>query len=157
MDAEKNSALCFKHSAGVSKPSAFVTVLRGVQYVVSILALVFVSCAIDRNILVPGVTSEEKILAVSSVAACVVILCHFVGPYRARVVVITDGLLATFLFASFVYGAYSAGQDRGACSGPSKIGVWDNTRGCTRMIVAAAFTAINCAAFLASSVLTAFL
>jgi hypothetical protein len=65
MDTEKNTAPCFKHSAGVSKPSALVAVLRAVQYVVSILALVFVSCAIDRNILVPGVTSEEKVLAVS--------------------------------------------------------------------------------------------
>jgi hypothetical protein len=174
MDTEKNTAPCFKHSAGLSKPSTLVTVLRAVQHVVSILALVFVSCAIDRNILVPGVTSEEKVLAVSvsqvrppgtnalrlttqSVATCIVILYHFVGPYQARVVVISDGLLASLLFVSFVYGAYSAGQDRGACSGPSKIGVWDNIRGCTRMTVAAAFSAVNCAAFVASSVLTAFL
>jgi hypothetical protein len=70
MDTEKNTAPCSKHSAGVIKPSALVAVLRAVQYVVSILALVFVSCAIDRNILVPGVTSEEKVLAVSVSPVC---------------------------------------------------------------------------------------
>jgi hypothetical protein len=65
MDVEKNGALSRKHIAGAVRPPTTITILRAVQYVVSILALMFVSCAIDRNILVPGVTTEEKVLAAS--------------------------------------------------------------------------------------------
>jgi hypothetical protein len=84
-------------------------------------------------------------------------LYHLIGPYKDGIAIVMDGLLATFLFASFVYGVYNVGQNQGACALPKKIGVWDNTRGCTRMTVAASFSAVNFATFLASSVLTALL
>lgn len=64
-----------------------------------------------------------------------------------------DALLAAFLFATFVYGAYNAGQGKGACLGPSKMGVWDNTRGCKRMTIAAGFSAVNFGTFSLSAVL----
>ncbi|GKT81257.1 hypothetical protein ColTof4_13680 [Colletotrichum tofieldiae] len=67
-------------------------------------------------------------------------------------IIVLDAILAALLFAAFVYGAVQAGQNKGACLGPSKMGMWDNTRGCTRMKVATAFTAVNFLSFAASAV-----
>ena len=39
--------------------------VRAVQLVISTIGLVFICCAVDRNILVPGVTAEEQALIAS--------------------------------------------------------------------------------------------
>jgi hypothetical protein len=72
MDPEKQSqtsSISSKHAhqpiAKNSDPPVFITIIRAAQYIWSIIALVFISCAIDRNILVPGVSADEKVLGVS--------------------------------------------------------------------------------------------
>lgn len=42
-----------------------IKLVRTVQYTCSTVSLVTIACAIDRNILVPGVSAEEKALVVS--------------------------------------------------------------------------------------------
>ncbi|KDN68221.1 hypothetical protein CSUB01_12524 [Colletotrichum sublineola] len=46
-------------------------------------------------------------------------------------IIIFDAIVAALLFAPFMYGAVQAGQNKGACLGPSKMGMWNNTRGFT--------------------------
>ncbi|KAF6834201.1 hypothetical protein CMUS01_06226 [Colletotrichum musicola] len=149
-DSEKQ----FHHSSSSShagQPTA-VGFLRVAQYVSTILSLVFIACAIDRNILIPGVTSEEIVNCTATVIAALVLPFHCVRSYRRLTVFVLDGLVATFLFATFVFGVVQAGQNKGACSGPGKMGVWDNTRGCTRMKIATAFAATNFLSFAVSAV-----
>ena len=86
-----------------------------------------------------------------------VVLYHFLSPFKRVAVVAMDALLAAFLLATFVYGAYNAGQNKGACALPDKIGIWDNTRGCTRMTIATAFSAVNFGFFAASAVMATLL
>lgn len=75
MDPEKqsqSSSISFKnysepkarHAVTNGAPLAL-TVVRAAQYVWSVIALVFICCAIDRNILVPGVSADEKALGAS--------------------------------------------------------------------------------------------
>ncbi|KAK5059985.1 hypothetical protein LTR84_009868 [Exophiala bonariae] len=160
MDPEKQSqtsSISSKHAhppiAKTNGPPVIITVIRAAQYIWSVIALVFISCAIDRNILVPGVSADEKVLGASSVLAVIVVLYHFLSPYRKVSAAVVDGLLAAFLFATFIYGAYNAGQRQGACLGPDKMGIWDNTRGCKRMTIAVGFSAVNFASFSLSAVL----
>lgn len=80
-------------------------------------------------------------------------LYHFLSAYKKVPAAVVDSILAAFLFATFVYGSYNASQRDGACSLPDKIGVWDNTRGCKRMTIAAAFSALNFGSFALSAIL----
>lgn len=89
--------------------------------------------------------------------AVVVVLYNCLAPYRRVVVVVLDAIVAAFLFATFVYGAYSAGGNHGACASPARIGVWDNRRGCTRMTISASFAALSFISFMVSAVLAGLL
>lgn len=84
------------------------------------------------------------------------LIYHIVAPYKKNVTLALDGLTAAFLFATFVFGAVQAGKNGGSCSGPKKIGVWANHRGCERMSIATGFTAVGFATFVASTVFAAF-
>ncbi|KAK2006269.1 hypothetical protein LZ32DRAFT_663757 [Colletotrichum eremochloae] len=149
-DSEKQ----YQHPPPVSVPTqpAAISFLRVAQYTLTSLSLVFVACAIDRNILVPGVTSEEIVNCSATVIAAAAIPSHLSRSYRKTTIIVFDAIVAALLFAPFMYGAVQAGQNKGACLGPSKMGMWNNTRGCTRMKVAAAFTAVNFLSFAASAV-----
>lgn len=155
------------------RQSTALKAVRAAQYVWCIITIAFVACAIDRNILIPGVTADEKALAASvslfmtlddhvltggsqSGLAALVVLFHLLTVPRKPVTLTIDGLTTLFLFGTFVYGVYNTGNMHGACKGPKKIGVWDNTRGCTRMTVAAAFSGVNFATFAISTVLALF-
>jgi hypothetical protein len=84
-----------------------------------------------------------------------VLIYHIVAAYKKTAKFALDSLTTAFLFATFVYGAVQAGNNGGACSGPTKIGVWANHRGCERMSVSAGFSAVGFATFAASTVLAA--
>jgi len=157
-DAEKQHQHQHQYSPSTraSQPAA-IAFLRVAQYISTTIALVFIACAIDRNILVPGVTTEEIVNCTFTVIAGLVIPFHLVTSYRKKTVLIVDFFVAILLFVAFVYGAVQAGQNQGACEGPSKMGLWDNKRGCTRMKISTAFAAVNFACFAASAAVAGFL
>lgn len=69
-------------------PSPYLNVIRIIQYIFSTIALVFVACAIDRNILVPGVTTEEIVLCASVSAQDTAAMLR---PTRANAVLVYHG------------------------------------------------------------------
>ncbi|KXJ92540.1 hypothetical protein Micbo1qcDRAFT_193976 [Microdochium bolleyi] len=152
-DAEKQSSSQHQTPAMPAPRSVVLNVARVAQHVFTTISLVFVACAIDRNIILPGVPTEEIVIVVGSTIAMVALSFHILRPTaNKQTVVAIDGLVATFLFAAFMYGATQAAQGHGACAGPSKIGVWDNTRGCVRMEIATGFAAGGFLSFGASAV-----
>jgi hypothetical protein len=67
MDAEKQSFdLINKNNypATASGPSGL-KYFRAAQHVFATIAISFIACAIDRNVLMPGITSEEKAILAS--------------------------------------------------------------------------------------------
>lgn len=83
------------------------------------------------------------------------LIYHIVATYKKNATIILDSLTAAFLFATFVYGAVQASNNGGACSGPKKIGVWANHRGCERMSISIGFSAVGFATFASSTILAA--
>jgi hypothetical protein len=81
-----------------------------------------------------------------------VLIYHIVAPYKKKATLALDGLMATFLFATFVFGAVQAGNGGGSCSGTKKIGVWANHRGCERKSISTRFSAVEFATFAANTV-----
>ncbi|KAH7386945.1 hypothetical protein DE146DRAFT_666106 [Phaeosphaeria sp. MPI-PUGE-AT-0046c] len=157
MDAEKQSFDSIHKSDYPSAAASHSSLkyLRAAQHIFATVAISFIACAIDRNILMPGVTAEEKALLASSIFTFLVLIYHIVAPYKRTATLMLDGLTAAFLFATFVYGAVQADNNGGACAGPKKIGVWANHRGCERMSVATGFTAVGFATFTASTIVAA--
>jgi len=79
------------------------------------------------------------------------------NPSSKRITIILDSLVAALLLVTFIFGAFQSGQHNGACLGPDKIGVWDNTRGCKRMTAATVVAALDFVCFTASAAITAYL
>lgn len=67
MDAEKQSVDSVNKTQYPSAPTGHSSLkyLRAVQQIFATVAISFIACAIDRNILVPGISAEEKALLAS--------------------------------------------------------------------------------------------
>ncbi|KAK5678449.1 hypothetical protein LTS10_008893 [Elasticomyces elasticus] len=132
---------------------AAIKVLRGVQYATLIVSLAFICCAIDRNILAPGVTADEKALCASAVISLTILLYHMSFRHHCLVAGTLDAVAAVLLFATFVYVACNSSSGKGVCGGPAQIGHWDNHRGCERLGVATGFAGVAFGTFVASAIL----
>lgn len=67
MDAEKlsqTSSLTQGHRPVTNGPKGL-KYIRALQHVMSTISLVFIACAVDRNILQPGVSTEEQAIIAS--------------------------------------------------------------------------------------------
>ena len=64
MDYEKQSQISDRSVHEFVQPTG-ISLLRVAQYTWSTISLVFMACAIDRNILIPGVANEEIVGCVS--------------------------------------------------------------------------------------------
>ncbi|XMA20916.1 hypothetical protein WAI453_013707 [Rhynchosporium graminicola] len=137
-DIEKQnfSVASIAHATNSPVATMVIKLLRNVQYSLTTLTLIYVAYAMDRNIVMPGVPTEEKLVAASAVSILLVILSHIIVPSSMRVVLVLDSITAILLFATFIFAAGQAAQGKGACQGPKNIGVWDNYRGCRRVISA---------------------
>lgn len=67
MDAEKQSVDSVDKTQYPRAPTGHSSLkyLRAVQHIFATVAISFIACAIDRNILVPGISAEEKALLAS--------------------------------------------------------------------------------------------
>ncbi|KAK4956011.1 hypothetical protein LTR10_006951 [Elasticomyces elasticus] len=99
---------------------AAIKVLRGVQYATLIVSLAFICCAVDRNILAPGVTADEKALCASVVISLTILLYHMSFLHHSLVAGTLDAVAAVLLFATFVYAAYNSSSGKGVCGGRLK-------------------------------------
>ncbi|KAK5700978.1 hypothetical protein LTR97_005497 [Elasticomyces elasticus] len=127
--------------------------LRGVQYVTLIVSLPFVCCAIDRNILAPGVTADEKALCASVVISLTILLYHMSFLHHSLVAGTLDAVAAVLLLATFVYFVCNSSSGKGVCGGPAQIGHWENHQGCERLGVATGFAGVAFGTFVASAIL----
>ncbi|WVR09263.1 hypothetical protein IAU60_006328 [Kwoniella sp. DSM 27419] len=107
-----------------SLPLPYTTLaIRYVQYVLSVAGLIMASLALDRSLLTRPALSDETLAVAASSVPC-----------------------------SFVLAAVSQAKNLGSCSGPQKMGVYDNMRACRKMKGVAVIAALDCAAFGASIV-----